>query len=346
MRFLSLFCGDEFRFAFFRRARNHSDKHNPEFSPDKLVEPTQRLSKLRTVLAWLLVVGAIVFSVAVAFWWSYPRMPVEQPARTFAGVVASTISSLKFGGFFLGLGLLVYLATLLTDCFGFNYRRPVWKAAKVKLYFVNIVVIVLLALGLGFLGAAFLGPALSLLGLDAALAHLLPVMLMIAGVQIVLLWVLIWAPLERRIIRKRLAALGVSRAELESATLVGLSNPAGGFAKCFSAIEEDVGGLWLTPELLIYRGEGEQFGIAREQLVQMERQVDHRSTSMLGGIAHVILHVSLADGSIRPIRLHTEGQGTMRRKREAMDALAGAIAKWYTERKFAYTARTPKIPRF
>jgi hypothetical protein len=310
------------------------------------MEPAQWLSRLKTVLAWLLVVGAIVCTVAIALWCSHHWMPAEQPVKTFPKILASAIDSLKFGGFFLGLGLLVYLATLFTGCFSFSYRRPVWKAAKVKLYFVNIAVILLLALGLGFVCAAFLGSGLMMLGLGARLALLLPVMLMVAVVQIVLLWVLIWAPLERRIIRKRLRKTGVSHAEIDSAMLVGLSNPATGFAGCFGAIEEDVGGLWFTPELLIYRGDDEQFGIARAQLAQMERRLDHRSTSALGGIAHVILFISLADGGVRPIRLHTEGHGTMKRKREAMEALAGAITKWHTERQFAYTPKKPKIPRF
>lgn len=272
----------------------------PEIHPDKFMEPAQWLSRLKTTLAWLLVVGAIVCTSAIAFWCSHHWMPAEQPVKTFSKVLASAVASLKFGGFFLGLGLLVYLATLLTGCFSFSYRRPVWKAAKVKLYFVNIVVVLLLALGLGFVCAAFLGSGLMLLGLDARLALLLPVMLMVAVVQIVLLWVLIWAPLEKRIIRTRLKTMGVSLAEIDSAMLVGLSNPATSLAGCFGAIEGDVGGLWFTPELLIYRGDVEQFGVAREQLAQMERRLDHRSTSALGGIAHVILHISLADGSVRP----------------------------------------------
>lgn len=36
----------------------------------------------------------------------------------------------------------------------------------------------------------------------------------------------------------------------------------------------------------------------------------------------------------------------MKRKREAMEALAGAITKWYTERQFAYSPKKPKMPRF
>jgi hypothetical protein len=165
--------------------------------------------------------------------------------------------------------------------------------------------------------------------MDAGLANMLPVMLMIVGVQLVQLWVLIWSPLEKRIITQRLAALGITPAQLQSAALVGLSNPASGLAKRFAAIEEDMGALWVGPDLLIYRGDNEQFDITREQLVQMERKADNRSTSVLGGIAHIILHVKLADGSVRQIRLHTEGHWTMGQKRKAMDALADAIARWH-----------------
>ena len=99
-------------------------------------------------------------------------------------------------------------------------------------------------------------------------------------------------------------------------------------AKRFAAIEEDMGALWVVPDLLMYRGDSEQFDLTREQLVQMERKADTRSTSVLGGIAHVILHARLPDNSIRQIRLHTEGHWTMGGKRKAMDALAEAIARW------------------
>ena len=290
------------------------------------MEPTnKRPSKLRIVLMWLLMAGVIVFWVVFWMWRNHARVPAEEPA----GVIVHSVFSLFVGGFFLMAGGVSYLAVIFSGCFTFSYQHPVWPAAKTKQFFVNIIVIVLLALGAGFTLAAFLGPVLTLLGLDAELANLLPVMLMIGGVQLVQLWVLIWSPLEKRIITQRLAALGITPAQLQSAALVGLSNPASGLAKRFAAIEEDMGALWVGPDRLIYRGDNEQFDITREQLVQMERKADNRSTSVLGGIAHIILHVKLADGSVRQIRLHTEGHWTMGQKRKAMDALADAIARWH-----------------
>jgi hypothetical protein len=274
---------------------------------------------------WLLMLGVILFWVVFWAWRNHAASASEEPPANLVHVVFS----LFVGGFFLVLGVGSYLAVIFTGCFTFNYTHPVWNAVKTKQFFVNIIVTVLLALGLGFILAAFLAPVLTLLGLDAGLANMLPVLLMIAGIQVAQLWVLIWSPVEQRIITQRLAALGITPAQLQSAALIGLSNPASGLAKRFASIEEDMGAMWVGPDLLIYRGDIEQFDITREQLVQMERKADNRSTSVLGGIAHIILHVKLADGTVRQIRLHTEGHWTMGQKRKAMDALAEAIDAWH-----------------
>jgi len=51
----------------------------------------------------------------------------------------------------------------------------------------------------------------------------------------------------------------------------------------------------------------EQFDVSRDQIAEIERKSDNRSTTVLVGMAHVILHVRLADNSIRQVRLHVEG---------------------------------------
>ena len=277
---------------------------------------------------WLLMVTAIVVLAGLAFWWTHRPTPALETAEEPSGIVVRSIFFLVVGGFFLVGGAVAYLAIIFTGCFTFDYRQPVWDSVKTKQFLANIVVIVAVALGLGFALAAFLAPVLTALRLNAGMANLLPVMAMVVGVQIVQLWVLIWSPVERHIITKRLAAQGITPEQLQSATLVGLSNPASGLVKRFAAIEEDMGALWIGPDLLMYRGDREQFDLTRQQLAQMERKADTRSTTVLGGIAHVILHVRLPDGSLRPIRLHTEGHWTMGGKRRAMDALAEAIAGW------------------
>ena len=285
-------------------------------------------SKLRVILMWLAMVGAIALLAILAFWWNHRPTPVEEQPEGPAGTLMHSVFFLFVGGFFLVAGLMAYLAVIFTGCFTFDYRRPVWAAVKTKQFLVNIMVTVTLALGLGFALAAFLAPVLTASGLDAGMANILPVMFMVVGLQIAQLWVLMWSPVEKHIITRRLAALGITPAQLQTAVLIGLSNPASGMAKRFAAIEEDMGAMWVGPEQLIYYGDSEQFSINREQIVEMERKADNRSTTVLGGIAHVILHVKQADGSGRQIRLHTEGLWTMGRKRRAMDALAEAIAGW------------------
>jgi hypothetical protein len=206
---------------------------------------------------------------------------------------------------------------------------------------VTLVVLVLLAVGAGLILAALLGSVLVRLGLKAGLAaHLLPVMAMIVAVPILSSWVLVWAPIERRIIWKRLKAMGVTPVQLHGAVLVGLSNPASGLDKRFGRVEEDLGAMWVGQDILVYHGDGEQFGIGREQLAQLERRMGQR------GMAHIILHVNLSDGSIREIRLHMEGHWTMGARRRAMDVLADAIAKWHAKTPYLITAETRRTPRF
>ena len=201
---------------------------------------------------------------------------------------------------------------------------------KAKKYVANILVTVVVGLGLGFAVSAFLSPVLFLLGVNSGLATMLPVLGMVGLLQVVQLWLLIWSPLEKRFITTRLMAQGITAGQLHTSMLIGLSNPASGTLKRFGAIEEDMGALWVGPDQLVYRGDSVQLAITRDQLTRIERKEDTHSTSMLAGVAHVILHIRQADASERQIRLHTEGLWTMGQKRQAMDRLANVISRWHS----------------
>lgn len=297
------------------------------------MEPTAKgIPRTRIILTWLFMVGMIVFFIAFFFlWqrWNTPAPPEDELEKHH--LLLHVVFFLFAGGFFLVAGVIAYLGVIFTGCLTFDYRRPVWNAVKTKQYFANIIVTVALGLGAGFILSAFLYPVLSGAGLDQGLANMLPIIVALVVLQIMQLWVLIWSPVEKRIITKRLAALGITPAHLQGATLVGLSNPASGITKRFAAIEEDLGGLWLTPDCLMFRGDVEQFDLRRDQIVQIERKADNRSTTVLAGITHVVLHVRLPDGNVRQIRLHVEALWTMGRKKRGMDKLANAINQWYAQ---------------
>ncbi len=283
-------------------------------------------SKPRVVLTWIAVL-AFVAGMCVFWTWWVGRRPPSDGLESGPGVVFSIVMGI-LGMLFLGAGVAAYAATIFTHCLTFRFGQPVWSHLKVRIYFPNIVVPLGLALGLGFLLAAFLSPVLMAAGLNGTVAMVAPVMGTVFVLQIAQLWILIWGPLEKRIIHKRTAALGITPEQLESAFLVGLSNPEKSSFKKLGLVEEDMGALWVGPEQLIYWGDGEQFGLTREQITEIERRADSGSTSMLGGVAHVILHVQQPDGSIRQIRLHNEGLLTMGQKRHAMEQLAQDIEDW------------------
>ena len=291
-------------------------------------QTSKPVSKVKVVVMWVVLLGNLVFWCGLWLW--HHRSDGPPPAEGAGEGLVRAIGMIVLGGFFFMAGVAGYLAVVFTDCLTFNFSQPVWAGLRGKLFVANIFVPLLAALGLGFALSVFLSPVLLALGLSSGIASLLPVLGMVAVLQIGQMWIQIWAPVEKRIIRKRLLAQGVVNAQLQTAALVGLSDPTLSSFKKFGGVEDDIGALWVSPDRLVYFGDIEQFTITRDRLVQLERRADAGSATILGGLAHIILHVELPDGSKRQIRLHTEGLLTMGQKRKAMDQLAGAIANWHS----------------
>ncbi len=278
-------------------------------------------------LVWGLLIGNLVFWSAFWVWRERGRASTTESGPDFFHVIFFVL----LGGFFLMVALAGYILCVFTTCLTFDLSRPVWNVVKRKLFIANILVSLAASLGIGFVLSAFLTPALTAIGLDAGMANMLPVMGSVMLFQVAQLWILIWAPLEKRLIERRLFVQGITADQVRGGICVGLSNPASGMLKRFGAIEEDMGVLWLSQEQLIFRGDNSAFSLTRDQITQIERRADARSTTMLAGIAHVILHTSAAAPSEREIRLHTEGHLTMGRKRDAMNRLGDAITMWHSK---------------
>jgi len=285
------------------------------------------VSKLKVVLLWLLLVGNLIFWTGFIVW--RHRNDTASPAGDPGDDLLRAVVMLGLGTFFLAAGVGSHLAVLFTNCFTFNFNRPVFSEFKGKLYLAKIIVPTLASIGAGLILSVFLSPLLRALGMQGELTFLLPVFAVLIPMQIAQMWVLIWAPLTRRMITKRLLVQGITAAQLQTATLLGISNPLRSSFKKLTLVEDDVGALWIAPDRLVYYGDTEQFAVTPEQLVQLERRADAGSTTMLSGIAHVILHVQLPAGNERQIRLHTAGHWTLGRHRKAMDELAAAIAQWH-----------------
>jgi hypothetical protein len=299
------------------------------------MEPTKPVSKSRVILTWVGIVGWIILIACICFWRGHAMSnaasqdaEAESGAPPINGLVHS-IALVILGMLFLVPAVAAYLVLIFSCCLTFNYKHPVWSSIKAKTYVFNIFVAVGISVGVGFIISAFLWPFMSGLGFPRSQASLLPVLATLIGFQLVRLWVLIWSPVEKLMIVRRTRAMGITDEQLKGAMLVGISDPASGFVRRFGAIEEDMGALWVLPDRLSFRGDVEQFDLTREQIAGIERKADNRSTTVLAGIAHVILQARLPDGSVRQMRLHVEGQWTMGQKRRAMDALAAAMEGWW-----------------
>jgi len=291
-------------------------------------QTTKPVSKLKVMLLWLLLVGNLVFWLWFCGWRNSGDPTASSAANNSPDIVRSVVLFV-IGGIFLAAGGVAYAIVIFTNCFTFDFSRPVFAAFKGKLYLAKIGVPILVSVGVGLILSVMLDPVMRACGVRGQMAFMLPLFLALVPLQVAQMWINIWKPLSQRLITRRLVARGLQPAQLQGAVLVGISDPQRSSFKKMTLVEDDIGALWIGGEQLVYWGDADQFGIKPEQILQLERRADAGSTSMLSGTAHVILHVQLPDGSVRQIRFHTGGRWTLGQGRRAMDDLSEAITRWY-----------------
>jgi hypothetical protein len=276
---------------------------------------------------WALAIGTIIFGTVFWFWRQDHSVPEPASPGQTAPAWLHSVLLLFFGVLGMIAGVVAYAIVIQTNGFTFNFQRPIWRDVKAKIYLANIVVPSIFIIGAGLFLAAFVAPLLEALGLSKNLAWLIPLIGSLVVLQIALVWVNLWAPLEKRLINKRLAAKGIVPEQAQHGCLIGLSDPTRSSLKKI-VIEDDIGMLWMDAQRLVYFGDQEHFSFSPEQVLSAERKIDAASNTALSGTSHLILRVRQPDGTERQIRLHTEGVWTLGQKRSAMDALAYRINTW------------------
>jgi hypothetical protein len=288
------------------------------------LSPAKRAGGFLLILVVILV--SILAGVAIArrLFGPPPQAgPAGGPSLAAFGVVAAVLGTLL-----LAFALAIYAATLATRCFTFDFRRPFYAAYKGKRYVLNIVVTLPLVLGAGFWMSAFLTPLLRALGLPFPVAFLAPILVTLVVLQLALVCVNPWARADRSSVRARLAAQGVPPAEVREAVLAGVSDPGRSSLRKLTFVEEDVGGLWIRPGALVYRGDADAFEASPAAVLALERRADSGSTAAYAGAVHPVLRLRLPDGSERSVRLHAWGCRTLSEVARSLEDLAARIEAW------------------
>jgi hypothetical protein len=292
-------------------------------------QPKQRLAPAKRLLG-LLLLGLIIVVSMVGGFWASGGFAREEPGAMegFAHQLLFVIVMAVFGAMALAGGVLAYAIVYYTNGLTSDFTRPFFASFKPRLYFANVFVGLLFILGIALLIGAFATPILANLGLGSTLSFLLPLGCTLIIMQFVLMWLQIWSPLERRVIARRLSALGITPEQIESGIPIGISDPTQSSFRKMTLVEDDLGMLWIAPNLLIYRGDTDHFDIPRDRFIAMERKADAGSTSAYAGAVHIILRFFTPDGRERQVRLHTEGCPTLSRKARSLDELAGRLQDW------------------
>ena len=222
-----------------------------------------------------------------------------------------------------------YVAVLLTNCFTFDFNKPFFAGFKKKLYFIHIVVALGLSLAVGFFVSVPVTPVLVRLGLPEPFPFIAPILISLICIQLILVWVNIWTPLNRAIVRKRAAALEIDPISLEEGIFVGVSDPDKSSFKKLTLVEDDVGVLWIEPTQLVYRGDTENFELKRDNIISVESKADAGSMASYAGTVYPVLRYRNKDGSESSIRFHTWGSWTLGGMSKSMKLLFLKLESWY-----------------
>ncbi len=288
----------------------------------------------RRLIGWLLLGLVIIVSIAVGILVSEGLFHNPQPASATGKTGAASMPAVAIilfmimGVFFSFIGILSYVVVISTNCFTFNYGKPVWlKGFTLRLRLVNIFVPLFVLLGIGSMATVLFGTILTIMGLPLKAAILVPFFCVLVPGQFLLAWFNVWAPMEKTLIRKRLSAMEISPERMSEGFYAGISDPSvSSFAK--GLIEDDVGMMWLDADAIVYQGDARRLEIKRSQLLQIERTVDKGSMAAYAGAVHVILLWQDEKGVQNRTRIHVMNCFTLSGIARSLDKLADDLKNW------------------
>ena len=287
----------------------------------KKMSPIKRIVIFALFIIW-------TSGIAVFFYWlAVSQTPPPDPRQTAPETINMVLDFLFLGILSLAAAATAYFITFATQCFTFNYNKPIWKALRVRFYIANIIILVFTVLALGLCSAAVLTPILTAAGLSFAIALGIPFLGMFVISHLVLLYVSIWTPIQKAAVKKRMAAFGISQQNMQWGIHIGISDPAKSSLKKL-IIEEDIGMLWIKPDMIVYRGDADGFIVRRGLLAQIERLTDSNSPAALVGEVNVVIRFRNQDGTERRVRLHPQDCWTLRQAATRSNELADQLTTW------------------
>lgn len=293
-------------------------------------DAVKKMSTVKRVAGFLLIGLVMIGSFTVTYYvMRFLSGPRESSETTGEFSIGAHIAFMFLGGsFFLAAGILLYVATLVTQCFTFNFNKPFWNSCKKKLYVIHIGFIILIGIGAAGFVSMVVTPILIVLGLPWIISFIVPFLVTVVLVQFLFIWINIWRPLEKSMVKKKMSAYGISQEVIDKGKSIGISNPARSSFKKLTMVEEDVGMFWFTADELRYRGDTVSFRIGRDKLIEIERAVDAGSMAAYGGNIDVIIRFKMDDGKERRLRLHGGSGWTLGSKARDSDRFAERLISW------------------
>lgn len=211
-----------------------------------------------------------------------------------------------------------------------DFQGPIWRDLKARLFVASVVVYFTGGLGAGLILAGYLTPMLLAQGMAPWAGRLLPVALGLVLLPSLQTWVNPWAPLQRRLLLRRLSAQGLDQNKLRSAVFVGILEPGKPRESVRGGLEREGGGLWIEPNRIVYKGDADAFEFRRDEVIRISRRADSGRTTLPSGILQPSITFRSPGGGEREIQFQSLGCWTTGAARKASSELACRLEAWFT----------------
>lgn len=283
--------------------------------------PPKRLSPLKWIAG---VVGLLVVMIVCGGTGLFLR---NDPVPATAPNPLNALVMIIIGAVLVIAGSVLYWLTLLTGGFTLNFAKPFYTVFGIKIWISNLLVSLLWQAGVAFIAAPALIPLVGKV-LPGQLAVMVGFFTPFVLGQFVLIWLDIWAPLQRIAPARRLRGRGLTDAHLASGRFIGTSDPTRTSFRRLGWVEQDLGMLWIGADRLVYWGDEVAWEIPHDRLIAIERKADAGSVSSYFGAVQVIVVYRSEAGEAVRIRLHTLGDWTMTGKARAFNNMAARLSAW------------------
>lgn len=223
----------------------------------------------------------------------------------------------------------MYAIALLSNVLTTDFSGPIWRGANGRLWWADQILSIAIGISIAMMLMAVLLPIGVYVRMTFEWAMMLSLFFAMVGGFALLCTIDIWAPAQRRLFDRRMAAIAPTVPEGATTFDVGATPGDADKKSCMRYTEQDIGLLVLDGNQLSYHGDAINFAFTSDQVMSIARMTDADGSESLVGGRQLAVHWREGEDEFKSVRIFSSGGiftsfGLARRG----DEIAEALHRW------------------